>query len=156
MGIHDQGIVDVRNVSSGKDGQLFVTNKAGDNVFLAEVDTFSAKISPINVDYQPVGSSLKYSVNTGYTFSLSFTEVVVRDDIMVSELLEELLSGYFPVWEFQGKLQRRDGQSQRAVYRNCVPEGEIDIQSFVPGELVKRNWSFRVNAEPELIGMLTS
>ncbi len=154
-GLNDQSILDVRKLISGKDGRLFVTTNAGENIFLAEVDEFTTQVSPANTDYQPVGSSLIYSVNTGYSLSISFSEAVVRDDVMMSELISDLQTGYFPTWDFQGVMRRRDGQSQRVVYRNCVPDGEIDFQSLTPGEIVKRKWSFRCNASPEMLETFT-
>jgi len=150
-GLNDQSILDVRQLITGKDGQLFVTTKAGPNIFLAEVDTFQAQLSPSNTDYQPVGSALIYSVNTGYSMSLTLTEAVVRDDVMLAELISDIQQGYFPSYEFQGKLRRRDGQAERIVYRWCVPDGTIDLQNLTPGEIIKRSWSFRCNASPEMI-----
>ena len=126
-GLNDQSLLDVRKLISGKDGRLFVTTKAGTNIFLAEVDTFQTQISPANTDYQPVGSALVYAVNT------------------------DLQNGYFPTFDFQGKMRRRDGQAERIVYRNCVPDGTIDLQNLNPGEIIKRAWSFRVNATPEIL-----
>jgi len=32
-----------------------------------------------------------------------------------------------------------------------VPDGTIDLQNLTPGEIIKRSWSFRVNATPEMI-----
>lgn len=154
-GLNDQSVLDVRKLISGKDGRLFVTTNAGENVFLAEVDEFTTQVSPANTDYQPVGSALIYSVNTGYSLSISFTEALVRDDVMMTELISDLQTGYFPTWDFQGVMRRRDGQQQRVVYRNCVPDGEIDFQSLTPGEIVKRKWGFRCNASPELLDSFT-
>ena len=54
-GLNDQSLLDVRKLITGKDGRLFVTTKKGTNLFLAEVDTFQAQLSPANTDYQPVG-----------------------------------------------------------------------------------------------------
>ena len=150
-GLNDQSTLDVRNLLTGKDGQLFVTTKAGTNIFLAEVDTFQAQLSPANTDYQPVGSSLIFAVNTGFNITLTLTEAVVRDDVMMEELLNDLNEGYFPAYDFQGKLRRRDGQAQRLVYRWCVPDGTVDLQNLNPGEIIKRAWSFRVNATPEML-----
>ena len=150
-GLNDQSILDVRKLISGKDGQLFVTSKKGANIFLAECDTFQAQLSPTNTDYQPVGSTLIYAVTTGYSISLSLTEAVVRDDVMLTELIADIQQGYLPHYDFQGKLRRRDGQAQRIVYRWCVPDGTIDLQNLTPGEIVKRAWSFRVNATPEML-----
>ena len=149
--LNEQAELDVRQLITGKDGQLFVTTRAGVNIFLAEVDTFQAQLSPANTDYQPVGSSLTFAVNTGYSVTLTLTEAVVRDDVMLNELIEELQQGHFPSFDFQGKLRRRDNKAQRIVYRNCVPDGTIDLQNLTPGEIIKRSWSFRVNATPEMI-----
>ena len=150
-GLNDQSVLDVRKLITGKDGQLFVTDKKGDSIFLAEVDSFQAQLAPKNVDYQPVGSAVEFAVNTGYSMTLTLTEAVVRDDAMLDGLIRDLQAGYFPGYDFQGKLRRRDGQAQRIVYRNCVPDGTIDLQNVSPGEIVKRSWSFRVNASPEAL-----
>jgi hypothetical protein len=155
-GLNDQTMLDVRKLISGKDGQLFVTSRSGTNIFLAEVDTFQSQLSPANTDYQPVGSALIYSVNTGYSVNLTMSEAVVRDDVMLEELINDIQNGYFPGYDFQGKLRRRDGQAQRIVYRWCVPDGTIDIQNLSPGEIVKRAWSFRCNATPEMIDYFRS
>ncbi len=154
-GLNDQSLLDVRKLITGKDGRLFVTTKKGTNLFLAEVDTFQAQLSPANTDYQPVGSALVYAVNTGYSVTLTLTEAVVRDDVMLTELIADLQNGYFPAFDFQGKMRRRDGQSERVVYRNCVPDGTIDLQNLNPGEIIKRAWSFRVNATPEILENFT-
>ena len=154
-GLNDQSLLDVRKLITGKDGRLFVTTKKGTNLFLAEVDTFQAQLSPANTDYQPVGSALVYAVNTGYSVTLTLTEAVVRDDVMLTELITDLQNGYFPAFDFQGKIRRRDGQAERVVYRNCVPDGSIDLQNLTPGEIIKRAWSFRVNCTPEILENFT-
>ena len=142
-GLNDQSLLDVRKLITGKDGRLFVTTKKGTNLFLAEVDTFQAQLSPANTDYQPVGSALVYAVNTGYSVTLTLTEAVVRDDVMLTELIADL------------QMRRRDGQAERVVYRNCIPDGTIDLQNLNPGEIIKRAWSFRVNATPEILENFT-
>ena len=55
-----------------------------------------------------------------------------------------------PEWNFSGVLKRNEGEEERVVYRNCVPNGDIDIQNVTPGELVKRSWTFQCNAMPEM------
>jgi len=151
-GLNDQSILDVRNVISGKDGQLYVSDRqTGQNIFLAECNTFQAQLSPANTDYQPVGSALIYSVNTGYSITLTLTEVVVRDDVLLGPLIDDLTQGYFPGYTFVGKLRRRDGQEERIVYNYCIPDSSIDLQNLSPGELVTRAWSFRVNASPSML-----
>ncbi len=148
--LNDQSTLDVRKLITGKDGQLFIKDKDGMDIFLAEVDTFTAKVNVTNVDYQPIGSSLVYAVNTGYNMVLTLTEAVVRDEVMISNVIEDMKHGYLPSFDFAGKLRRRDGQTERIVFRNCVPESSIDLMTINPGEIVKRAWSFRVNFTPDL------
>jgi len=140
---------------TGKDGELLVTTKAGVNIPLAEVDAFTAKVTINNTDYQPLGKSIVYAVNTGYSVTLTLTEAVVRDDVMIMEFIEELQNGFMPSFEFQGKLRRRkaDGsvEFERVVFRDCVPDGSIDLMNISPGEVIKRSWSFRVNESPEML-----
>jgi hypothetical protein len=150
-GLNDSSVLDVRNLITGKDGQLFVTTRSGVNIFLAEVDTFRAQLSLSNTNYQPVGSALEFAVNTGYSINLSLTEAVIRDDVMLQELINDLQNGWFPGFDFQGKLRRRDGNAQRIVYRWCIPDGNIDLQNLTPGEIIKREWNFRCNATPEML-----
>lgn len=44
----------------------------------------------------------------------------------------------------------------RYVFRNCVPDGDIDIANITSGEIVNRAWSFRVNDPPDLQELLDS
>lgn len=44
----------------------------------------------------------------------------------------------------------------RYVFRNCVPDGDIDIANIASGEIVNRAWSFRVNDPPDLQELLDS
>lgn len=147
--INEQSILDTTKLITGKDGQLFITQADGTQLFLAEVDEFNAQLSVDNTDYQPVGSALKYAVSTGYSVSLTLTEAVVRDDVMLKTLFEDIKNGYFPTFDFQGKMRRRDGQYARQIFRNCVSDGSIDLMKLTPGDIIKRSWSFRVNAIPE-------
>ncbi len=149
--LNQQSILDTTKLITGKDGQLFVTQKDGTQLFLAEVDTFTAQLNQNNVDYQPVGSALVYAIPTGYSVTLTLTEAVVRDDVMIEKFLDDIKQGYVPVFDFQGKLRRRDGQSSRHIYKNCLPDGTVDLMNLTPGDIIKRNWSFRVNAIPEYL-----
>lgn len=148
--LNNQAILDTRQLITGKDGQLFVTTKRNLNVFLAEVNEFKAQLNVSNTDYQPVGSSLVYAVSTGYTITLTLSEAVVRDDVMIQQFVEDLQDGYFPCFDFQGKLRRREGQEERFVFRNCIPDGNVDLINLTPGDIIKREWSFRCNDVPQL------
>ena len=148
-----QAVLDTRNLMTGKDGELFVTASDGSNISLAEVDTFQVQLNVTNTDYQPVGSALTFAVNTGFSITLTFTEAVVRDDVMLEKLIADLNAGFIPQFDFQGKLHRGD-KEERQVFRNCIPDGTIDLMNITPGEIIKRSWSFRVNGYPKLMDNL--
>jgi hypothetical protein len=117
-GLNDQSILDTRKLITGKDGQLFVTSNKGTNIFLAEVNDFGVQLNIATVDFQPVGSLWQYKVPTGVSGTLTLSEPVVRDDVMLTELLSDIGNGFIPLYQFQGKLRRRDGQFERIVYRH--------------------------------------
>ena len=151
--INDQSVLDTRKLMTGKDGRLFI-EVDGNQIFLAEVDQFTVNMSATNVDAQPVGSILVYAVNSGVTFSLSMSEMVVRDDVIMEPLIEAVRKGKMPTWNFQGGAERWDGQEQRMTFRNCTPDGEFTLLNLTPGEIIKRNMSFRINSIPEWLKKL--
>lgn len=67
---------------TGKDGRLFV-EFGGKNVFLAEINTYSVVMNVNTAEKQPVGSILVHRIPTGVTFDLTFTEMVIRDDLIM-------------------------------------------------------------------------
>ncbi len=152
--MNQQAFADARNVVSGKDGQIFATTSQGKQVCLGSVTDFQATINVMNKDYQPIGSVLSFAVNTGYSIQLTMNEVVIQDDVLLGELLDEVAQGYMPIFDFQGKLSRRDGSTHRQVFRNCVPDKTVNLLTITPGTITERKWSFRVNAAPELIDRL--
>lgn len=153
---NDQAILDTRKAITGKDGQVFITTSSGNTIFLAELENFQAQLNVSNTDFQPVGSALSFAIPTGYTVSITFSEMVVRDDVMLTEIFEDLKRGYLPSWDFQGKLGRRDGQESRQVYRNCILDGSLDLMNITPGEIIKRALSLRCNAIPEMLSAFTT
>ena len=82
---------------TGKDGKLFV--EAGDvQVFLAEINTYSVNMNVVTTERQPVGSILVHRIPTGVTFDLTYTEMVIRDDLIMAPLLQEIAATY----EYEG------------------------------------------------------
>lgn len=78
----DAGDFDPRNILQGRDGELYDE----DGNFLAEVNTFHAQMEFNTEDYQAAGQNIVWGINTGYTFTLTFTETVVRDAMLVKIL----------------------------------------------------------------------
>lgn len=140
---------------TGKDGRLFVEfNKK--NYFLAEINTYSVNMNVNTAEKQPVGSILVHRIPTGVTFDLTFTEMVVRDDLIMEPLLEAIQSGQIPVYNFQGVAYKPDGQEQRLAFNNAVPNGTFGIQTLTPGEVIEREQSFALNSIPSFISSLAS
>jgi len=44
----------------------------------------------------------------------------------------------------------------RYIFRDCVPDGAIDIANVTSGDIINRAWSFRVNSIPDLQELLDS
>lgn len=149
--------LDVSKVLSGKDARIYITLK-GKSYHFAEAASFSAALNPTNADVQPMGSALIGAVPTGYTVTLTVSEYVVRDDLIVAPLLEALSKKEPISWTFQGVLDRTsiDGQESRQTFRNCIPDGTINLLNLTPGEVVQRETSFRGNAMPKIIKAFTA
>lgn len=140
---------------TGKDGRLFV-EAGGVNVFLAEINTYAVTMNVNTAEKQPVGSILVHRIPTGVTFDLTFTEMVIRDDLIMEPLLEAIHNGQLPVYNFQGVAYKPDGQEQRIAFNGAVPNGNFGIQSLTPGEVIEREQSFALNALPDFIKAIAS
>lgn len=151
--INEASVLDTRKLMTGKDGRLFVEID-GESTFLAEVDQFTVNMSVTNVDAQPVGSILVYAVNSGVSFNITLSEMVVRDTLIMKPLIEAIRAGKMPTYNFQGGAERWDGQEQRLTFRNCTPDGEFNLLNLTPGEIIKRNQSYRINSIPEWLNEL--
>lgn len=148
---NNQGPKDVRNVLTGKDGALF--NDAG--AMLATVETFKTEIAVTNTGYQPLGDAQEHDVFQSYKVSLTFSQVIIENDDFIKDLYKAMETGIMPSWNFQGVVKGRNGSQERGVYRQCVPQGNIDLQNLEIGQTLKRNWSLTVNEPPKLQSLLT-
>ena len=151
--INNASILDTRKLMTGKDGRVFIEFD-GEQMFFAEVESFNVAMSVTNTDVQPVGSILQYAVNTGVSYSVTLSEMVVRDDLLAMPIQEKVKEGKMPTFTFQAGAERWDGQEQRVVLRRCTPDGSIDLLNLTPGEVIKRAMSFRVNDIPEWLKSL--
>jgi len=151
----NNNFLDTRELMTGKDGRLFVEAK-GVNVFLAEINTYSVTMNVNTAEKQPVGSILVHRIPTGVTFDLTFTEMVVRDDLIMEPLLEAINNGNLPSYNFQGVAIKPDGTEQRISFNNAVPNGSFGLQTLTPGEVIEREQTFALNAIPKFISALAS
>lgn len=140
---------------TGKDGRLFVEFN-GTNYFLAEINTYSVVMNVNTTEKQPVGSILVHRIPTGVTFDLTYTEMVIRDDLIMEPLLAAVQAGNIPVYNFQGVAYKPDGQEQRLAFNNAVPNGTFGLQTLTPGEVIEREQSFALNQIPSFIQSIAS
>ncbi len=152
---NNNNTLDTRELMTGKDGRLFVEFN-GVNTFLAEINTYSVTMNVNVVEKQPVGSILVHRVPTGVTFDLTFTEMVVRDDLIMEPLLKAINAGNLPDYNFQGVAIKPDGTEQRISFNNAVPNGSFGLQSLTPGEVIEREQTFALNKIPQFIDALAS
>lgn len=142
--------LDPRHILTGKDGELY----DGDGRFLAAVNTFQAQVQINNAQYTPAGSAQEISVFTGYRVTLTFTETVVQDAVLLQKLVDALRNGEPAQANFQGVLRGHNSTTGRYILRNCVPDGTIDLFNVQPGEILNRAWSWAVNSPPDLQELL--
>ncbi|NSW90212.1 MAG: hypothetical protein HPY74_05955 [Firmicutes bacterium] len=142
--------LDPRYILTGKDGELY----AEDGTYLAQVNTFQAQVNITNTDYQPAGELLSVAVLVSYTVTLTFTETVIKDVVLLKKLMDGLKNKVQPQFGFQGKINGHDGTASRQIFRACVPDGSIDLANIQPGDIITRAWSFRVNEPPDLQELL--
>jgi hypothetical protein len=143
--------VDVRKVMSGKDGALYDDQ----GQLLVSVENFNSQVAINNQTFQPLGSAQERSTMTSYKVTLTFTEVVVESGRFFRLIMNALKTGRMPVLNFRGMGKSPyDNSEEQVVYRNCVPDGTLDIQNMQPGELCKRTWNWVVNDPPDLQKLL--
>ena len=150
-----KGTLDTRELMSGKDGCLFV-EVGSVQVALAEIENFAINININTVEKQPVGDISVKRVPVSASYDLTFSEMVIRDDVIMEPLLAALGEGKIPVFNFQSKLEKPDGQEQRVALNNVVPNGTISLQNVTPGEVVTREYNFAINNPPSFITSLGS
>ena len=156
MAAGNNSTLDTTELMTGKDGKLFVEVN-GVNTFLAEINEFKVAMNVNTAEYQGVGSILVGTVPTGVTFDLTYTEAVIRDDVIMAPLLNAIQNGYLPVYNFQGVNTKPDGSSEgRIAFNNAVPNGTIDLMNLTPGDVIKRANSFRLNSIPKMISEMAA
>ena len=145
---------DTRKLMTGKDGRLYISVN-GEDIWYASVEEFEINMNFTNTDYQPAGSIQQFAVPTSVKFTLTFTEALVRDDLVLVPVLEKIKNGKPPVFDFSGGVvDPVTGKEQKIVCKQCVPDGDNNLLSVKPGEIVKRQNSFVINSVPDCLHTL--
>ena len=147
---------DTRKLMTGKDGRLYITVD-GVSIWFASVEEFEIGMNFSNIDFQPAGDVQKYAVPEGVKFTLKFTEAVVRDDLVTVPILNKIKEGKIPTYDFQGgATEPFSGGESKFQLNECIPDGDTNILSVKPGEIIKRECSFVINSVPDCIKSLAA
>ena len=148
--------LDTRELMNGTDGCLFIEGPDGVNVPFLELQNYSINANVLGTEMQFVGNPTQQFIQTGYAFTLTVTESVVRDDLIIVPLLKAAKAGKFLHFNFQGLIVKPDGQEQRISLNDVVPNGNMGLQNVTPGEPVSREMNFSINTPPEFITSLVA
>ena len=147
---------DTRKLMTGKDGKMYI-EVDGVSVWYASVEEFEINANFTNTDFQPAGDYQQYGVPTSIKYTLSFTEAVIRDDLMLVPLLEKVRQGSVPTFNFAGSsTEPFSGGQQKFLCNECVIRISINILSVKSGEIIKRQFSFIINSVPDCIKSLAA
>jgi hypothetical protein len=148
--LNTRPVVDIRKPMSGKDGALF----DGDGTLMASVESFQSQAAITNQTFQPLGDAQEHGVMTSFKITLTLSEIVVEDSRLFRYFMDAMAGHRMPVLNFRGMVRSPyDDSEEQIVYRDCVPDGTIDIQNMQVGELYKRSWTFIVNQVPDMQSM---
>lgn len=147
---NNRGYVDSRRLFSGKDCALYDE----DGVLLATVDNFVGQVTWNNADYNPLGDMQTHAHVLSYKVTLAITSCLIESDRFIREMYESMKSGIPVWWTFQHDVIGWEGSHERVIFRDVVPDGQIDLLNAQVGELLKRTLNLVVNQPPELQSIL--
>ena len=151
MKYNNRGAQDARRVLSGKDGAIY--DEEGN--LLATITAFQAQTNITNATYNPLGDAQTHKHLLSYEVTLSMTETIIESSAFIEQLYETMETGIPCYWTFQATMGGWDGSEERVIFRDCVPDGQIDLQNAQVGELWIRTWNMSVNSPPELQSLLS-
>lgn len=152
MRINNSGSRDVRRIFSGKDAAVY----SEDGELLATITQFQAQINVTNGTYNPLGSAITMKHLLSYEVTLSASETVIETGRFIKEMYDWLMNGYPIDWTVRSQIIGWSGSVESIVWRQCVPDGQINLQNMNVGELWVRDWSLHCNAPPELQKILSA
>ncbi len=145
-------MIDYRKVLNGRRGKLFDDQ----GKFLAMINTWQAQVNITNTDYRPAGEAQAVAIFDSYTVTLTFTETVIEDETFLEKFINAIRNKEQFVMNFMGVVEGHGNGESRLVFRDCVPDGSIDLANIQVGDIINRAWSWRVNSPPELQELLAA
>lgn len=152
MRVNNRGTQDVRRLFSGKDAAIY----SEDGELLATITQFQAQINVSNATYNPLGSAQTYKHLLSYEITLTIQETVIESSRFLKDVYNWLMNGWPTMWTFRAQVEGWNGSVESTVFRDCVPDGQLDLYNANVGELWVRSWTLHVNAPPEMQKQLTA
>lgn len=160
MAALDHTLLDLDQITTGKDGRLYVI-KPGTNqsVFLAHVNDWSAQVEIVDTDYQAAYDFGIGKVGTGARTTLTVTEAVISDDTFLRTVIAAMRPPpngarrpYVPYFDFVGFLDSADDRGTRGKYAltKMKPTGTFDFFTITPGGINERAWNFASRSLPRI------
>lgn len=146
MRVNNHGTADVRGIFSGKDAALYDE----DGTHLATVTQFQGQINTNNATYNPLGSAQTYKHLLTYEITLTIQETIIESSKFIKDMYDWLMNGYPVWWTFKSTIFGWNGSNETIIFRDCVPDGQLDLHNFNTGELWVRSWTLHCNAQPEM------
>ena len=143
---------DSRRTRSGKDASVYNEN----GVMVAYIETFKSTVNFANSKYKVLGDMQEHSTPGSYTVTLSFSAITIMSEEFFTDVMAAMEIGESPRWNIQGALGGRDGNEERVMYRDVLPDGDIDIQNYTVGDTIKRQFNCFVNKPPKLASLLAA
>lgn len=132
--------LDPRKVINGSQGEIY----ALDGNYVGDVPDCEVRLTIGTIQHRGMRSYRNLRLLDSTEVSVTFTQTVVSDE-MLRRCKDAFDRGEQPVFDFQCDITRPDGSRHRSVFHQCVPDGDITILSYRPGELMVRPWTFYVN-----------
>ena len=145
MGLNPSAPIDARHSRSGKDAMLY--NE--DNIPFAQVDSFTTKASFNTYNYNPLGQNRELKADGSVGVSITISEIVVIDGELFNAVIAAVQNGESPVLTLDGVIQGRNETEERVTYRECLLDGDNDIQNVSTGDVLKRNFNLWCNGNVE-------
>lgn len=142
---------DARRVLSGADGAVF----SEDGDLLASITQFTAAVNITNANFNPLGTLMTTKHVVSYEVTLTINETIIESNQFIQDLYEMMQTGVAVYWTFRCSMKGDNDSEETVIFRDCVPDGTINLMNAQVGELWSREWTLAVNSPPELQKLLT-
>lgn len=152
MPLNTSAPTDARHSRTGKDAMLYDT---ASGIPFAQVDSFTTKASFNTYNYNPLGWNRELKADGSVGVSITISEIVVLDGDLFNAVIAAVQNGESPVMDLDGVIVGRNNSEERVTYRECLFDGDNDIQNVSTGDVLKRSLSLWCNGNIEQSSQLS-